>query len=205
MIFGMPLVECYECKGSISTLAKMICPHCGCPASVALGVSKSPDNPKKSGEQSEIAHDLEHEETQVFCVTAFGDTKPYKDVLKKSFGLKWHRWMKQWKGEIVGVDRLKEFISFCKENDLEYNAPSFAEQGPILPTNVNPSPEDAHSEAQRKEELERAIQNKDEPLGKDPKKNIPEDQRRRIDEGIGGTREDWKKNRGSYGKDMGYG
>ena len=36
----------------------------------------------------------------------------------------------------------------------------------------------------------------------DPKYIIPEEYRRKIDEGFGGSREDWKKNRRGYYGDM---
>ena len=61
---------------------------------------------------------------------------------------------------------------------------------------------DANQPEKRKTQMKKPSKKK----GKQPsivqdiinKKNIPESQRRRIDEGIGGSREDWYKNRRKY-------
>jgi hypothetical protein len=54
-----------------------------------------------------------------YQVSTSGDTRQHKDKMRKSFGLSWKRFKKQWEGRVTD-EELKEFTEYCEGNEIEY-------------------------------------------------------------------------------------
>ena len=182
------LVQCSQCDGLISVLAELICPHCGCPANIALTPSKAAET--KTSEKSDTQNSY-----IVAATNESENTRPFKHHFKSEFNLNWDKHNLEWKGSLDSEKRVQDFIDFCEENNVGYRAPSLTRRAEA------PSPnKTVQSDSLPPSNTSAETQN-----FYDHKNKIPEDMRRKTKEGIGGTREDWKKNRSSNAGDMGYG
>lgn len=54
-----------------------------------------------------------------YKVSTSGDTRQHKDKMKKSFGLGWKGYKKQWEGRLTD-EKLEEFIEYCESNGIEH-------------------------------------------------------------------------------------
>ena len=196
------LTNCSQCSGQISLLAKLICPHCGCPADIALKEKKLTEDPPKAQVQT---GGITEKEVKSYCVSTSGDTRPHKDKMKKSFGLRWKRSKNQWEGVLESDEKLMRFIEYCEDNGIEHTAPRTAGnmsgtvQGNALPPeNVSK----IKQQLEREKILGSSNLTEEHQSELDRVREIPDSQIRKAEEGIGGSREDWKKNRKGYSGDM---
>ena len=196
------LINCSQCEGKISVLAKMICPHCGCLADIALKPESSA-NTSKADPQKTTSYSKGYE------VAATDNTKPYRHIFgKNGFGLKWEKKKTEWRGELESEKFIFDFIKFCEENSVGYEVPpEFLDAYKRKVQETRPPDKSNCDQVQipTVSNLPPSNISPETASFLDNKNKYGKQWERKAEEGISGSREDWKKNRGGYSGDMGYG